>query len=313
MRPNGTLVVNYPRWSEDVPISVAELDEAGRPTPFPDEAWNAWQKGDDPSNAWVCVQSVVIDDDGTLWVLDPGNLRDLGGLIEGAPKLVAFRDDGDREPDRIIRFAPPSITPSSYLNDVRVDLRHGAAYLTDSGDGALLVVDLASGDARRLLDTHPSTHAEPVTLEVEGRPVLDPRGRPLRIHADGIALADDGWLYYQALTGRTLYRIPSAALRDESLDDEALAARVERVAEGGASDGLLWHDGRVWISALEHDAIRTVRPGTPGFQTVVTDPRLAWPDAFAVAPDGTVLVTTSQIHRQPSPPEPYRIFRIRDG
>lgn len=67
------LWVNYPRWSADVPISVALLDADGAPSPFPDESWNAWREGADPQQAWVCVQSVVVDASNRLWVLDPGN------------------------------------------------------------------------------------------------------------------------------------------------------------------------------------------------------------------------------------------------
>ena len=82
------------------------------------------------------------------------------------------------------------------------------------------------------------------------------------MHADGLALSRDGkWLYYQALTGRTLYRIATADLRDRRLGDGDLGGRVEKVAESGASDGLLYGpDGHVYISALEQDAIRRVGP-----------------------------------------------------
>ena len=40
-------------------------------------------------------------------------------------------------------------------------------------------------------------------------------------------------VYYQALTGRTLYRIDAATLRDPALDDQARAAAVETVASSG--------------------------------------------------------------------------------
>src|SRR5581483_1781281 len=39
---DGRIFVNFPRWSEDTAVSVAELmpDDALRP--YPDEEWNAW-------------------------------------------------------------------------------------------------------------------------------------------------------------------------------------------------------------------------------------------------------------------------------
>ena len=70
--PEGRIFVNYPRWSDDVPISVAEIVD-GESVPFPDGAWNAWEPGLDVTKRHVCVQSVTFDDQGVLWILDPGS------------------------------------------------------------------------------------------------------------------------------------------------------------------------------------------------------------------------------------------------
>ena len=37
----GRVFVNYPRWSDDVPLSVAELKD-GEPVAFPSAEWNRW-------------------------------------------------------------------------------------------------------------------------------------------------------------------------------------------------------------------------------------------------------------------------------
>ena len=47
----------------------------------------------------------------------------------------------------------------------------------------------------------------------------------LRGGIDGIAL-DDEWLYYGALSGASLYRVRLTDLRDRSLPNSQLAARV---------------------------------------------------------------------------------------
>jgi hypothetical protein len=53
--------------------------------------------------------------------------------------------------------------PESHMNDLRVDLTHGAAgtaYVADSSFGttpALVVVDIATGRERRVLGSHQST------------------------------------------------------------------------------------------------------------------------------------------------------------
>lgn len=303
----GRVFVSYPRWSDDVPVSVARIED-GAPRPFPDEAWNAWSEGEPVAERWVAVQSVVADGAGRVWVLDTGNPR-FGGVIEGAPKLVAFDPESGAELTRIA-FAAPAITASSYLNDVRFDVDARRAYLTDSGDGALVVVDLETGAARRLLDGHDSTQAEPdLTVRIDGEPWLRD-GEPPRIHADGIALdARGGVLYYQCLTGRRLFRVPVAALAE---GDEAAAAAIEVVASAGPADGLLFGpDRRVWITSLEAGALLALDPASGATETLVRDPRLAWPDSLAAAPDGSVYVTTSQIHRTPDPPAPYRLLRFR--
>jgi sugar lactone lactonase YvrE len=161
------------------------------------------------------------------------------------------------------------------------------------------------------LDDHPSTSAEDIVLTFAGGQWLLPDGSAPQVHADGVAYdRTNDLVYYQALTGRTLYRISGAALREPWLEDNSLAALVETVAESGPSDGLLWDgtDG-ILISAIEDDAIKRWSPAG-GAEFVFEDPMIAWPDSFARAPDGVLYVTTSQIHLGPNPPEPYRVLRI---
>jgi sugar lactone lactonase YvrE len=306
---DGRVFVNFPRWSPEVPVSVAEVLADGTLRPFPDEAWNSWTPDADPSSAFVCVQSVVADGQGSLWVLDPASAG-FQGVVPGGAKLVEI-DVATGGVVQVIDFGGTIAPPNSYLNDVRVDLENQAAYITDSGAGALVVVDLRTGTSRRVLDEHPSTSAEDIVLTFAGEEWLLPDGSAPQVHADGIAFDPvNDLVYYQALTGKTLYRISGAALREPWLEDGSLAQMVEVVAESGPSDGLLWDgaDG-IFISAIEDDAIRHWSP-TDGVAYVFEDPVIAWPDSFARGADGTLYVTTSQIHRGPNPPEPYRVLRI---
>jgi sugar lactone lactonase YvrE len=306
--PEGRIFVNFPRWSDDVPVSVAEIVD-GKPVAFPDARWNEWQPGAAPDKHFVCVQSVVFDDQGRLWVLDPAN-PGFGGVVAGGPKLMAF-DIETREVTQTIRFAAPVVEPGSYLNDVRFDTQTNTAYITDSGDGALVVVDLDAGSARRVLARHSSTMAEPIEITIEGK-AWKRDGKTPQVHADGIALSPNRrFIYYQVLTGRTMYRIATEALRDSSLDAEELAARVERIVESGVSDGLLFHSTGLYLSSLEEDAINRLERGVNKRQRVVGDPRIAWPDSFSSGPDGWIYFTTAQIHRGPSPADPYRIWRFK--
>lgn len=309
---DGTLLVGFPRWSADVPISVGQLGAGGAVTPVPDAAWNAWQPGADPSRAWVCAQGMWVDARGSLWVIDSGN-PSFAGVVEGAPKLVEI-NPRSHEVLRVIPFPADIAPPASYLNDVRVDLETGTAYLTDSGMGALVVLDLATGQARRLLGEHASTKSEGMALRFDGQEFRLPDGSLPQIHADGIALSPGGsHLAWHALTGVSLWRIETAALRDPSLSSEELAARVEKLGVTAACDGMEYGwDGSLYITALQENAIQRWTPEGK-LETLVKDPRLQWPDSLALRADGMLHVSTSQIHRGfgGEPPEPYRVLRVK--
>lgn len=317
----GRLFVNAPYWLGQPGTSVVEILPDGELRPYPSEDWFGWTAGGDadPRERFVCVQSVWVDDRDRLWILDPA-APNLAGVVPGGPKLVAV-DLATDTVERVYRFDEAIARPDSYLNDVRVDTDTGFAYITDSGAGGLVVLELASGAARRVLADHPSTLAEPgVVPEIEGIPLRAPSGEPLRVHADGIALDPRGeWLYYHALTGRHLYRVPTRALRDASDTAADLGAYVEDLGATVVTDGMLVDfAGNVYHTAIEQNAI--VRWTFDGrLETVVEDPRIRWPDSFALDPDGRLHFTTSQIHRSAllgnadARVEPYQVFRVVSG
>ena len=301
---DGRIFVNFPRWTEDSPVSVAEVMPDGSIRPYPDERWNAWRNArkDELSagDHFVCVQSVVADRQGNLWVLDPAAPAQ-DKVVPGGPKLVKI-DLASNKAARTIAFDEQVAPQGSYLNDVRFspDGRH--AYITDSGArGALVVVDLQSGQARRVLDGHPSTQVEKdVQVRADGAVLRRPDGRGVEFAADGIALTPDGrHLYWQAIKGKTLYRIPTEALLGAAPARD-VESQVERVGENGVADGLLItrRGDRMIVTAPEDDALKVrVLTGTPESRptVLVQDKRLRWPDSLAEGPDGTLYVTTSRI------------------
>lgn len=321
----GRIFVNFPRWGDEVAFTVGEIRDR-RLVPYPDLAFNQADP-DRPSEGLVSVQSVVVDPANRLWLLDTGSVE-FGPVMPGGAKLVGI----DLARDRIFQtiVLPPEVAlPTTYLNDVRFDLRRGEAglaFITDSslsGPNAIIVVDLATGESWRQLDGHPSTTAEaefrPI---VEGQPFLQrpPEGepQPLLVGADGIAMGATGdRLYYCVLSGRHLYSVSVDALADRALAAEAVAATVVDLGEKGASDGLESdRRDRVYITDYEHNAIRRRDPdGT--IATLVHDPRVLWPDTLALAADGHLYFTANQLHRQPGfqggqdrRQKPYALFRI---
>jgi sugar lactone lactonase YvrE len=296
---DGRIFVNFPRWTEDAPISVAEVTREGQIKPYPDHESNSWSNAKknqmSAGDHFVCVQSVVTDAQGNLWVVDPAAPA-TGPVVPDGPKLVRI-DLKANKVAQVIRFDETVAPQGSYLNDVRFspDGRH--AYLTDAGaKGALVVVDIQTGKARRVLDGHPSTQPEKdVVVKTDGQEVRRPDGRGVEFAADSLARSPDGARSIgKALTGRTLYRITTDALENPRLSEKDLEARVERVAETEPKDDL-WLDGRgrLYLSAIQQDAVK-VRDGERDI-TLVQDKRLRWPDTFSEGPDGTIYVTSSRI------------------
>jgi sugar lactone lactonase YvrE len=305
----GRVFVSYPRWSDDVSLSVGEILDSGKVVPYPDEEWNAWNASRTPGDHFVCVQSVHVDDEDNLWILDPAS-PDFKGVVPGGAKLLKVDLGREKVVERIL-FDEAVAPPASYLNDVRVDTKRDVAYITDSGLGALIVVDLKAGKSRRLLSDHPSTKSEDIVLKIAGREWLRD-GQAPRVHADGLALDRDGkFLYYQALTARTLYRIETRWLLDPKLSQRELGAKVESMYETGAADGIEFGpDGYLYLTAIEDNAIKIfVSLGT--VETVLEDELLKWPDSFASGPDGHMYFTTSQIHLGHDRSGPCRIFRFK--
>jgi sugar lactone lactonase YvrE len=323
----GRVFVNYPRWGDPVTFTVAELKD-GKATAYPDEKFATFDKAR-PAETLVSVQSVVVDPAGRLWILDTGSIE-FGPVIPGGAKLVGV-DLASNKVFKTIAFPPGVALKTTYLNDVRFDLRKGkggVAYITDSsGDGpnGIIVVDLDTGAGKRRLHDHPSTKAAKDFLPfVEGRPLMERKpGEPpkhLSLGSDGIAIGHDGkHLYYCPLASRHLYRVPTDALLDEKATDEQVAKAVEDLGDRGfASDGLESDErGRVYLTDYEHNAVH--RRGAGGqYETLVHDPRVLWPDTLSLATDGHLYFTANQLHRQArfhdgkdGREKPYALFRVK--
>jgi sugar lactone lactonase YvrE len=314
---SGRVFVSFPDWSDDHSISVAEIVN-GQSQPFPNAEWN---KPGVSGTHFVCVQSVVVDNQEALWILDPAAPK-MKEIVKGGPKLVKI----DLSTNRVVQnipFGEDVAPPKSYLNDVRIDTAEGKAFITDSAKGAIIVVDLKTGHARRLLDGHKSTQPEPnVKLTVDGKQLIDQQKKsPPQIASDGIALdVKNGYLYYHALTAHTLYRIKTAYLTDENLSKRDLEWKVETVAQTPAPDGMLEAaNGGVYLTDLEQGAIVRWNVASGKVEPVIADKRLLWPDTMSWGPNGELYVTASQIENMPrfnggksTRTEPYKLWKVTD-
>lgn len=326
----GRIFVNFPKWGDDVQFTVAEIVD-GKARAYPSEEFNRTRE-DDLAAALVSVQSVVVDPLDRLWILDTGSPM-FQPTQYGGPKLVCVNLDSNTVAKTIL-FPQDVALPTTYLNDVRFDLRRGAggmAFITDSSDkgpNGIIVVDLATGESWRRLNDHPSTKPEEMQQflpVVEGRPFLqhqqDGSVRPgPYMGADGIAISADGRrLFYCPLGTRRLYSVSTDALADRALSESEVAATViDEGNKGCGSDGLESDaSGCLYTTDYEHNAILRRTPENT-WETVAHDPRLLWPDTLSVATDGYLYVTANQLHRQARyhdgqdlRAKPYTLFRVR--
>lgn len=221
------------------------------------------------------------------------------------------------------------VLDTTYLNDVRVDLRRGAegtAYITDSsitGPGALIVLDLSTGDAFRILNGAHSTSVDPEFIpKVEGQILMnrDKTGNvsPWQVAADGIALSPDGKvLYFCPLSSRHLYSIETDLIFDKNIKANDLEKHVKDWGEKGASDGMATAaDGTIYAGDYENNSIRSINPdGT--METIIHDPQILWPDTLSIGPDKYLYFTSNQLQRQSGfhygkdlREKPYSLFRV---
>ena len=260
---------------------------------------------------------VAIDRFNRLWTIDHGNHG-----IRTARLLAFDLDSGELIHDQ--RFANEIAPVGSFLQDLQVSADGKTVVIADASfwrkKPALIVYDIDTASARRVLEAHPSVAAEDYLIRSQGRDMTFGGGIiSLRGGVDGIALGAE-WLYFGALSGSYLYRVRLSDLTNASLPDAQIAARVERFANKPLSDGLsIDVDGNVYVTAIEHGSIFVI-DGNRDLRTLLRSPSLRWPDALSYGPDGWLyiadsaladVVLRSQDHIRAR--GPYKIFRFQPG
>lgn len=313
---SGRLFTNYPLWSDIYRYAVVEVKPGNQVTPYPNLAVNSWQPGQNGEDKWVCVQAVYIDDADNLWVVDPASPR-MAGVYQQSHKLVQINPGTGQ----VLRSYPFNgvADDQSYMNDVRVDTAAQYAYLTNSTEGGIFVVNLQTGAIRQVLQDHYSVKSDPAyTFTVDGHELMK-NGKPAKTNSDGIALTPDGaWLYYKPLTDDKLYRIRTEYLRSDSMNNLQLAAKVEDLGHFTTTDGMIFDkQGNLYMGDIEHYRLVRVSPDME-MSTLVQDSLLIWPDSYSISKDGYLYVSCSQIHKQPDYNNgvnkrtlPYTIYRYK--
>ena len=274
-------------------LRVVEVMPDGSVKPYPTEAWaRAPQEDGDGLRG---VLGLRADRDGILWMLD--------GQGEGQTGRVVGWNTKTEELHAIYYVGQPAARPTSFLNDLAIDREHGAIYISDTGDGAnsaVIVIDMATGRARRVLEGSQFTVPEDTPMIIDGREIKL-GGNPAKIGINPITIdPTNTWVYFAPMTAASMYRVRTTDLLDESLDDTALAAKVERYGDKVISDGsTVDAEGNVYITAMTDNAIGVTKPDGSYEVLYQSDEELPWPDGFSMGVDGYVYATINELHRSP--------------
>ena len=288
---DGRVFVSFPSADGPGP-QVAEAVPDGRLAPYPNAAWNEVRPDHSPDGAFVCVNALRIGPDGRLWIVDAGAPGLGQRAVPGGARLIVI----DVETDEIIRTYDlgPALREYSYIDDVRFNGRR--AYVTDAGAAAIVVVDLISGDVRRVLDQHPSTFGVR-PMYADGQLLHSSDGDELRIHADQLEVSPDGrYLYFQPASG-PLARIETAYLDAPSVSAEELADQVEAWVDTPTTGGTaISRTGTIYLSDVEQRQIITISPDGRT-RPFLADPRLVWADAMWIDRSGYLWIPAAQLNR----------------
>ena len=292
--PDGRVFVSMPRWIQSDSFSVGVVSN-GTVIPYPGGNWNLWKPGFPPAAHFISVNAVRIEptDPRSLWVLDSAP------SVKGGPKLVQL----DLRTNTVARVFPLDADlapPDSYLSDVRLARSH--AFITDSGSGAIISLDLATGRARRLLANSTKTKAIPgLSPIVDGRKVLRPDGSIPIVHAAALELSPDrSTLFYCTPLGGFLWQVSLDDLLNDKLNGPELDSRVKSIGPLIPVGGILMlPGGELLLSDVERHAI--VRRTLDGKTTIVRQSKLLdWPAAMALGFDGKVYIAVAQVNRMPA-------------
>lgn len=275
--------------------SVVELRADGVPVPFPNSELN-----DREHHGSLSLDSVLglRSDKGTVWLLD-------NGMRSGVtPKLVAWDTTTGKSP-RVIYFQPPIVPKDAFVNDFAIDGRHNKIYIADPAGGtnaALIVVDIATGASRRVLEGHRSVVPENVDLVIDGKPiqVKGPNGQLVRPHIGVNPITEDldnEWVYFGPMHGLSLYRVKADDLANDSIDTPTLASRVERYSTKPICDGIsIDKENNIYLGDLANNSIGVIKPDR-SYQQLAKSDQLSWVDSFSFGKGGRLFAVVNQLHR----------------
>ena len=149
--PDGRIFLLYARVDGSSGPQVVEyFADDNSTSPIPNEEWNSFTEDKDPTTHLIRTNSQRIGPDGALWLVDVGS-PSFGApvILPDGPKLVQFNLTTN-EVQRVY-LVGNATRVNSLLDDVRFNPLSNKAHLTDAGSPGIIVLDLDTGVAVRVL------------------------------------------------------------------------------------------------------------------------------------------------------------------
>ncbi len=313
---SGRLFSSMPGWLGPTP-GVVEVFPDGSFAPFPGNHWNQWQEGKDPTRHFVDVNSIFPDGKGSLWIVDAAAPH-FGVALEGAVKLIQI-DIATGQTVRVLKFAINDAHQGTRLAHVRFHGDH--AFLVESKEGSLFIIDLRDDSYRRVLVGHPYMRClyDDVPV-IEGRRLQLPDGNPVHIHSDLLEFGKDpDQMFMMCLFGSKVFKTHVSVFKDPAFTDADIAARMVVAYEIGPFTAGICRDrdGEIYLTDAENNGVvHLAEDGT--LTPIVCDPSIVWPISPSVGPDGCIYFTSTQLNRVPLfsggrdlVEKPWRMFKAK--
>lgn len=267
----------------------------GNLLPFPNKELSA---ADSVSKLKLDSVLGIRSSNGIVWMLD-------NGMRSGVtPKLVGWDTKTDSL-HKVIELPEPLSHKDSFVNDFTVDIKHKHIFISDPAGGsnaALIVIDLNTGRARRVLEGHTSVQPKNVDLIIDKTPIQikDKFGKLSRPHIGVNPISEDlnnEWVYFGPMHGLSLYRIKAEDLINKTLSENELAARIERYSDKPISDGItIDKAGNIYLGELAENAIGVISSYRK-YRRLAQCPRLSWVDSFSFGPGGHLYAVVNRLHQ----------------
>lgn len=274
----GRIFAAFKNHNRDAGPALALIDKNGSVTPYPGGSWNEWNKGSssvqpNPATAFIGLSGMTLTPDGNLWILDSGIEKTGSPAIINGVKIIQI-NTGTNQIVKTYPIPASAMHAKSILNAIAIYGNH--AYLADSGQPALIVLDLKTGEARRILENSFTLYSRKAII-INHQLIRPDSDMNSQFSVNQLAISPDGKsLYYQAVSG-PLFRLDTMFLNDPTYTlaelNEAMIQWIDTPPSGGIACD---QQGNLYFTDIATGSIYRFTTGRI-LTKLITDPRLQEP------------------------------------